>query len=122
MLLRGLADLILILHLGFVLFVLLGGLLAFRWSMMPWFHLPAVLWAISLEFGGWICPLTPLENWLRQASGEAGYSGGFIEHYVLPVIYPIGLTPSIQIFLGCVVIVINIGIYGMLYVRRGNSW
>ncbi len=122
MLLRALADLVLVIHLGFVMFVLLGGLLAFRWRVIPWLHLPAVLWAVALEFGGWICPLTPLENWLRQASGEAGYSGGFIEYYVLPIIYPIGLTHSVQMLLGGVVIAVNIGIYRMLYVRRRHSW
>ncbi len=81
-----------------------------------------MLWAVALEFGGWICPLTPLENWLRHASGEAGYSGGFIEYYLLPNIYPIGLTHSVQMLLGGVVIAVNIGIYRMLYVRRRNSW
>ena len=120
MLLRALADIVLVVHLGFILFVLVGGMLAFRWRWIPWLHLPAAFWAISLEFGGWICPLTPLENWLRRASGEVGFSGGFIEHYIWPIIYPAGLTPLIQMFLGGAVVVLNLGIYGALYSWKRN--
>ena len=115
---RGFADVVLLVHLAFIVFVLLGGMLALKWRWIPWIHLPAALWAAALEFRGWICPLTPLENWLRQASGEAGYSSGFIEHYILPVIYPAGLTSSIQVVLGLIVVFLNIGIYGLVYSRR----
>ncbi|MDR4502885.1 MAG: DUF2784 domain-containing protein [Nitrospirales bacterium] len=107
-------------HLAFIVFVLLGGLFALRWWWIPWIHLPAVLWAVALEFGGWICPLTPLENWLRQASGEAGYAGGFIEHYITPIIYPKGLTDTVQWVLGCVVLLMNLGIYAVVYSKNEN--
>ena len=117
---RGFADVVLLVHLAFIIFVLFGGMLALKWSWIPWLHLPAALWAAALEFNGWLCPLTPLENWLRRASGEAGYSGGFIEHYILPVIYPAGLTPSIQLVLGLIVVVLNMAMYGFVYVRRGK--
>ncbi len=120
MLLRALADLVLVIHLGFIIFVLIGGLLAFRWNWMPWLHLPAVCWAASLEIGGWTCPLTPFENWLRRTNGEAGFSGGFIEHYIWPIIYPVGLTPLIQMFLGVAVVVLNLGVYGALYFWKRN--
>jgi hypothetical protein len=82
------ADLVVLAHLGFILFVILGGLLVLRWPRMAWIHLPAVIWGALIEFAGWICPLTPLENWLREASGTAGYQGGFIEHYLVPIVYP----------------------------------
>ncbi|GJL55046.1 MAG: hypothetical protein NPIRA02_21780 [Nitrospirales bacterium] len=117
---QGFADLVLVVHLGFILFVLLGGLLCLRWRWMPWFHLPAVLWAVALGFGGWICPLTPLENSLRRASSESGYSGGFIEHYLVPIIYPAGLTSSIQWYLGFFVILLNLSLYSFVYSRRGK--
>lgn len=115
------ADAVLILHLGFILFVVLGGLLALRWRWMPWLHLPAVTWAVLLEFCGWICPLTPLENALRQEAGQAGYPGGFIEHYLLPVIYPAGLTRDMQWLLGSLALAINGIVYGVVFWRRRRS-
>ena len=118
MLWQVLADLVLLIHFGFIVFVLFGGLLTIWCRWVPWVHLPAALWAAALEFGGWICPLTPLENHLRQAGGDAGYSGGFIEHYALPLIYPAGLTPQVQFVLGFVVILVNIGTYGFVWWRR----
>ena len=118
MLWQLLADLVLLIHLGFIVFVLLGAILTIWWRWIPWVHLPAALWATSLEFGGWICPLTPLENRLRQAGGEAGYGGGFIEHYVIPLIYPAGLTPRVQFVLGVVVIFVNLGTYGFVWFRK----
>ncbi|MGH7527491.1 MAG: DUF2784 domain-containing protein, partial [Gemmatimonadales bacterium] len=106
-----LADLVVALHFLFVLFVVLGGLLVLRWSWMAWAHLPAALWGVLIEFAGWICPLTPLEKWLRSQGDGAEYRGGFIEHYVLPVLYPSALTREIQIILGAMVLAVNLFIY-----------
>lgn len=117
MLWQVLADVVLVIHFGFILFALLGGILSIWWRWMPWLHLPAALWAAALEFGGWICPLTPLENHFRRAGGNAGYGGGLIEHYALPLIYPTGLTPEIQLVLGLVVILVNLGVYGFVWWR-----
>jgi len=114
---RALADLVLLIHFAFVIFVIVGGFFASRWRWLPWVHLPAVTWAVVLEFLGWICPLTPLENSLRQASGEAGYAGGFLEHYLVQVVYPVGLTPEIQIYLGLGVLLINLSAYSFVYWR-----
>lgn len=114
------ADITMIVHLLFILFVLLGGLLVFRWRWMMLAHLPCVIWVALLEFYGWICPLTPLEQHLRLAGNQQGYSGGFVEHYLFPIIYPSGLTPQIQIIIGSLVIAINVVIYalvGLRYVR-----
>ena len=111
------ADAVVLLHLGFVLFVVTGGLLVFRWRWMALLHLPAVIWAVLLEFNGWLCPLTPLELSLRAAGGQAGYSGGFVEHYILPVLYPAELGRSLQIAMGSFVIAINITLYGWLLWR-----
>lgn len=112
------ADLLVILHLGFICFVLFGGLLVLKWRWLLWVHIPAVIWGVLIEFQGWICPLTPLEMWFRQAGGEAGYTGGFVEHYILPIIYPAGLTWNIQWQLGLLVIVINLFIYGWIIKKR----
>ena len=113
-----LADLVVGLHALFVAFVLVGGLLVLRWSWVAVLHLPAAIWGALIEFKGWICPLTPLENSLRAAAGEAGYQGGFIEHYLLPVLYPAGLTHEVQLVLGSVVIAVNLVVYGLLLARR----
>src|SRR4026209_2900188 len=94
MLYRGLADAVVMIHLLFAAFVVLGGFLAWRWPRVTWVHFPAAVWGVAIEFGGWICPLTPLENALRARAGLAGYSGGFVEHYLLPALYPVGLTAS----------------------------
>ena len=118
---RALADLVLLIHLVFIVFVIVGGFFASRWRWLPWIHLPAVAWAIILEFSGWICPLTPLENSLRQASGEAGYPGGFLEHYLVPVVYPEALTPEIQIYIGLGVLLINGMAYSILWKGRTRS-
>jgi len=117
---RLLADVLVGIHFLFVLFVVGGGFLAWRWPRMAWAHVPVALWGALIEFAGWICPLTPLENHLRRAAGEAGYAGGFIEHYVIPVVYPAGLTREIQLTLGAAVIVINAVAYGGLVWRRRN--
>jgi len=115
-----LADLVVLIHLLFVLFSLLGALLVIRWRKMIWLHLPAALWAAGVEFSGKICPLTPLENWLRVRGGGAGYAGDFIGQYLLWLLYPSGLTRGVQIILGFIVVGINIGIYGFLLWRKGK--
>lgn len=113
-----LADLVVGLHVVFVAFVVLGGLLVLRWPRVAYLHLPAAVWGAAIEFAGWTCPLTPLENFLRRRAGDSGYSGGFIENYLLPVLYPSALTRDIQLVLGLLVIVINLGIYGYVWRRR----
>lgn len=115
---RFAADGIVILHLGFILFVGLGGLLSLRWPRAACLHLPAVLWGAAIELRHGICPLTPLELKLRAAAGEAGYSGGFIEHYLIPIIYPSGMDEQGQAALGALVVVINLGVYGWVLFRR----
>ncbi|HMF99855.1 MAG TPA: DUF2784 domain-containing protein [Gemmatimonadaceae bacterium] len=117
MIYRALADLILALHLVFVLFVVLGGLLVLRWPRIAWLHIPAAIWGVLIEYTGRICPLTPLENSLRTRGGAAGYSGGFIEHYIQPVLYPAGLTRSTQVVLGSVVLLLNLAAYGIALSR-----
>lgn len=113
---RLLADLVVGVHFAFVLFVVLGGLLVLRWRALAWLHLPAALWGAAIEFAGWICPLTPLENHLRRLAGQAGYSGGFVENYILPVLYPAGLTRGVQIGLGVAVFAINTAVYTWVFV------
>ncbi len=115
---RILADLVVGVHALFVVFVVVGGLLALRWPWVAAVHLPAAVWGALIEFRGWICPLTPLEQSLRASAGQAGYEGGFIEHYLLPVLYPAGLTQSVQFVLGSLVIAVNAVVYGMLLWRR----
>ena len=110
-----LADLVLIVHLAFVIFVLCGGLLVLKWRWIAWLHLPAAVWGTVVEFTGWICPLTPLENWLRAQSGERSYSSDFLTQYLLPVLYPGDLTRGIQLLLGTVVIAVNAVIYCWLW-------
>ena len=114
---RILADLVVGAHVLFVVFVVAGGLLALRWPWIAAAHLPAAAWGTLIEFRGWICPLTPLENSLRASAGQAGYQGGFIEHYLLPVLYPAGLTQGVQVVLGSLVIAVNVAVYGMLLLR-----
>lgn len=111
MLFSVLADVVLIIHLCFVLFVVLGGLAVLRWPRVAWLHLPTVLWGIYIELSGHVCPLTPLENSLRQRGGEPGYSGGFIEHYLTALLYPEGLSRTVQFVLGAAVIAVNVIIY-----------
>lgn len=115
---RILADALLVLHGLFILFVLLGGALVWRWPRLAWLHLPAVAWAAWVAWAGWICPLTPLENELRRAAGQAGYEGGFIEHYLLGMIYPEGLTRGVQVGLGIGVAVLNLTVYALLMRAR----
>lgn len=112
-----LADLLVLIHFSFVVFVVMGGILALRRPWWSWFHLPAALWGVVVEVGSFICPLTPLEIYLRVKGGGEGYSSGFIENYLLPILYPAGLTRGHQIFLGIAVLVANSIIYGAVYRR-----
>jgi hypothetical protein len=111
-----LADLVVAVHFGFILFAVLGGLLTLKWRWIVWLHLPAAVWGALIEFAGWICPLTLIENRLRAGHGS-GYSNGFIEHYLIPVIYPSALTREIQIGLGLTVLLINVLIYRHYYIK-----
>lgn len=113
------ADLIVIVHLGFVLFVLLGGVLVLKWPRLVWLHLPAVAWGAFVEFSGWVCPLTPLENWLRTQAGEATYTGDFVAQYLAAILYPDALTRELQVVLGTAVIVVNLTVYRWLW--RGQQ-
>ncbi|HXV85355.1 MAG TPA: DUF2784 domain-containing protein [Gemmatimonadales bacterium] len=116
-----LANGVVVLHLLFILFVVAGGVLVWRWPRTAWLHLPAVCWGALIEFRGWICPLTPLENHLRRRAGEAGYPGDFLEHYVIPLIYPADLTPHTQLALGLALVFLNLLLYGSYGLRRSAS-
>lgn len=118
MLYRIAADGLVLFHLSFILFVLFGGLLAFKWRHLIWSHLPAAAWGVSVEVFHLPCPLTHWENLMRNAAGQTGYGGGFIEHYVWPIIYPAGLTPATQLGLAGVVLVINV----LVYLRLIRQW
>jgi hypothetical protein len=111
------ADLVLIVHLGFIVLVVLGGLLVLRWPRLIWLHVPVVLWGAAIEFIGFVCPLTPLEVWLRERGGEAAFEGDFIEHYITALIYPEGLTRGLQVLLGVLALLPNVVIYGYLVAR-----
>lgn len=114
---RVAADAVVVFHLVFILFVLFGGLLVLRRPWLALLHVPAIAWGAAVEFLHLYCPLTPLENALRASAGEQGYDGGFVEHYLIPLIYPAGLTPGIQLWLGSVVLLVNVFVYGVLLVR-----
>jgi hypothetical protein len=116
-----LADLVVVLHLGFIVFVVLGGLLVLRWPRLAWVHLPCAIWGALIELAGWICPLTPLENRLREMAGQGGYRGGFVEHYLIPVVYPAGLTPRLQLVLGLGVTAVNAVVYAIWHRRRRRA-
>jgi Protein of Unknown function (DUF2784) len=113
-----LADVVVVLHFTFVLFVIFGGLLVLRWPRLAYVHLPIAVYGALIEFFGWVCPLTPLEKRLRESAGLGGYEGGFVEHYILPVIYPSGLTRGVQLVLGSLVIGVNLLIYAVIARRR----
>lgn len=115
---RILADAVLVLHLAFIGFAMLGGLAVLRWPRLAWLHLPAMLWAAGIMFAGGICPLTPLENRLRLAGGETGYHGSFIEHYLTAVIYPAGLTRGTQVALGFLLLAFNAAVYLRFFRKR----
>lgn len=113
-----LADLVVLAHALFVAFVVLGGLLVLRWPRVAWVHIPCALWGMLVEFTGWICPLTPLEDTLRRRAAEAAYSGDFLQHYLLRALYPDGLTRGTQVALGSFVLVLNVAVYAALIARR----
>jgi hypothetical protein len=110
-----LANTLVLVHLLFVAFVMGGGFLLLRWPRLVWLHLPAAAWGAFVEFSGVVCPLTPLENHLRSLGGESGYSGGFVERYLLPILYPENLTLPVQQVLGVVVVVVNLAAYALVY-------
>ena len=112
-----LADIVVLLHAAFIVFAVFGGFLVFRWRRAAWVHLPTALWAVLVELSGWICPLTPLENLFRHLAGEMVYHSGFIEHYLMPAIYPHALTRELQLVLGLMVLCINVAIYGWVWFR-----
>jgi hypothetical protein len=116
---RFLADLIVIVHLAFVLFVVFGGLLVLRWRRVAWLHLPAAIWGAWIEFAGWLCPLTPLENWLRERGGRPAYTSSFVERYIIPTLYPDSLSREVQWLLGGLVLLVNGLVYLMVLRRRG---
>jgi len=118
MIYTAVANSLVIVHFLFVLFVILGGLLLFRWPGIAFVHLPAAAWGVMIELNHWICPLTPVEQSMRRAAGEEGYTGGFIDHYIIPLIYPEGLTPEIQWVLGAIVLLVNAAIYGSWLLKR----
>ena len=115
---RILADATVVIHLGFVLFVILGGFLVARWPRVAWVHLPAAGWGAWTEFAGWVCPLTPLENWLRQQAGGPAYTVTFVEHYLVPVLYPSSLSREFQAVLGGLVVLVNAAVYLAVLRRR----
>lgn len=112
------ANMILIVHFAFICFVLFGAFMILKWPWVIYLHFPAFIWGILIEAYGWICPLAPIEQWLRILAGESGFQTGFIEHYLLPIIYPSGLTRSIQIGFAVLVGLINVLIYAWLFFRR----
>jgi hypothetical protein len=114
---RLLADGVVVFHLAFIAFAFAGGLLVLRWRRVMALHLPAVAWATLVEVMHWRCPLTPLENFFRHRGGQSGYAGGFVEHYIEPVVYPSGLTPTIQVMIGCAVFLINAVVYAIVFTR-----
>lgn len=106
-----LANAVVGVHFLFILFVVFGGLLVIRYPKMAFAHIPAAIWGAFVEFSGWICPLTPLENYFRSLAGEQSYSGDFIQRHLIPVMYPENLTPKIQLILGGIVVVVNVVVY-----------
>jgi len=117
-----LTDLIVLAHFSFIVFIICGGLLVIRWPKIAFIHLPAVVWGAIVEFFGWICPLTPLENYFRNLAGANQYSGDFVMRYLVPIIYPETLTSTIQTVLGIAVIVINVFVYTIALRKHMHSW
>jgi hypothetical protein len=118
MLFQLLADATVVVHLLFVAFVIAGGVLVLRWPRVAWMHLPAAAWGAWVELAGWVCPLTPLENWLRMRGGSAIYTSGFVERYLLPVLYPESLSRDVQWTLGLLVILLNGIVYAVVVLSR----
>ena len=115
------AEGIVVVHLIFILFVILGGLALFKWPWMIWVHVPAAVWGGLVELVGAPCPLTPLENHLRQAGNADAYSGGFIDHYIMPIVYPPGLTRQTQVVLGVLILAVNFAIYFKFLTRKTKA-
>jgi hypothetical protein len=118
---RALADMVVALHFGFVLFVVLGGLLVLRWRRAAWVHLPCATWGALIEFGGWICPLTPVEKHFRALGNQAGYPESFVEHYITRMMYPAGLTRGMQVAIGVFVIAVNVALYWTAFRRKRSG-
>jgi len=121
MIYKILSDSIVVIHLAFILFVCLGAFLVFKWPGILWIHLPCAIWGAILEFFNLICPLTPLENYFRKLSGIPEYHSGFIDHYILPIIYPDSLTPEKQMIFGLFVVIINVLVYGLIILKKFKS-
>ncbi len=117
MIARFLANFVAMTHFGVVMFIILGGLLVLRWPGLIWVHLPLAIWGVVIELFDWSCPLTPLENYLRKLGGSEGYSGGFVDHYIFPLLYPDGMSRKMQYVVGAIVLVINFAIYTRLFTR-----
>jgi hypothetical protein len=117
---RMIADLLVAVHFAFIVFAAFGGLLALKWRKAAFLHVPCAIWGALIEFAGWFCPLTTLENRFREKAGMCGYSGGFIDHYLVPLVYPEGLTRELQMWIGVVVLAFNLSIYGLLFVRQAK--
>ena len=114
---RILAELVSVMHFSFVLFLVFGGLLALRWRSVMWLHLPAFAWGVLVQYFLWTCPLTPLENWFLRAGGEAGYEGGFLEHYISAILYA-NISREFHLILGVLLIMVNVLVYSMVLIRR----
>ena len=121
MLYRLAADALVVIHLGFIVFVVAGGFLAWRWQRLAWLHLPAAAWGATIELAGWICPLTPLENHFRRLAGGMGYEGGFVEQYLIPVLYPEDWSVALRIVLGGFVVLVNGFAYAVYFWRAHHS-
>lgn len=121
MLYQLLADALVFIHVGFIAFVVLGGFLAWRWRRVAWIHAPAALYGAAISLVGWVCPLTPLENRFRRLAGQAQYEGGFVEHYILPVLYPADLSFDLRIALGFVVLIVNATAYSVYFWRPNTK-
>jgi hypothetical protein len=121
MIFRFLADTVALFHGAFVVFVVVGGFLALRWHRLAWVHLPAAVWGAWIELAGWTCPLTPLENALRHRAGQAGYAGGFVEHYLIPLLYPEAYTLGLRLALAAAVVLLNAVAYGLYFSHRQRS-
>jgi hypothetical protein len=115
------ADVVLVLHLAFVVFVVAGGFLTWRWPAVGFVHLPVALYGVIIELVGFRCPLTPLEKWLRRRAGSTGYDGGFVEHYIVPVLYPGEFTPTVKVVLAGVIVAANVVAYGVLWHRSRRA-
>ena len=116
-----LADLVLLAHAAFVAFVVFGGLVVLRWPRWVWIHAPAALWGVLVEYAGLVCPLTPLEIFLRRRGGEPGYTRDFVDHYLTALLYPESLTRDTQIALGTLALGVNAIVYGWIVMRRRRA-